>query len=58
MPAGSVERICWIRWMTSVWPLLTSAPQFIHSRTVESPWRDRDSTCLTSLTALTAFSIG
>src|SRR5713226_5255940 len=29
MPVGSELRICWIRWMTSVWPLLTSAPQFI-----------------------------
>ena len=38
--------------------LFTSAPQFIHTRTVESPCRDFDSTCFTSLTALTAFSIG
>jgi len=37
MSRGSVFRICWIRWMTSVWPSLTSAPQFIHTRTVDSP---------------------
>jgi len=58
MPVGSELRICWIRWITSVWPLLTSAPQFIQTRTVERPWRDLDSTNFTSLTALTAFSIG
>ncbi len=58
IPEGSELRICWIRWMTSVWPLLTSAPQFIHRRTVERPCRDLDSTNLTSLTALTAFSMG
>ena len=58
MPVGSELRICWIRWMTSVWPLLTSAPQFIQSRTVDRPWRDFDSTNFTSLTALTAFSMG
>jgi hypothetical protein len=58
MPLGRVDRICWIRWMTSVWPLLTSAPQFIQRRTVDSPCRDFDSTNFTSLTALTAFSIG
>jgi len=49
---------CWIRWITSVWPSLTSAPQFIQTRTVESPYRDLDSTNFTLLIALTAFSIG
>jgi len=36
---------------------LEAAPQFIQTRTVESPCRDFDSTNFTSLIALTAFSI-